>query len=156
MKENLQNNTICVKEMGTRIAFSHWKWMFIGICTTESDLCNKHESGGSQLTSHLAAFWLIISSDGSQGNDTRVNDPSRMQCQANIKIIVYGMCSFVRLVFFMCIDNYFFPSPPSNAEVKNEWSCTTTPLYALLLCSWTTLYLFYVYHLNLSFYYAVI
>jgi hypothetical protein len=31
-------------------------------------------------------------------------------------------------------------SPPTSAEVKNEWSCTSTPSYAFLTCTRTTLH----------------
>jgi hypothetical protein len=47
-------------------------------------------------------------------------------------------------------EAFFFPevkrpgregdnSPPSNAEVKNKWSFTSTPPYALMACTGTTL-----------------
>jgi hypothetical protein len=35
------------------------------------------------------------------------------------------------------------PSPPSSAEVKNEWHCTCTSTYTILVCTGTTLHLLY-------------
>jgi hypothetical protein len=35
-------------------------------------------------------------------------------------------------------------SPPSSAEVKNDWSYTYTLPYVLMVCTGTTLPLFYV------------
>jgi hypothetical protein len=34
-------------------------------------------------------------------------------------------------------------SPPSNAEVKNEWSSTSSPLYAFMVWTGTTILLSY-------------
>ena len=33
-------------------------------------------------------------------------------------------------------------SPPSSAEVKNEWICNFTPSYAFMACTGTCFYLF--------------
>lgn len=32
-------------------------------------------------------------------------------------------------------------SPQCNAEIKNEWHCTSSPPYAFMVCTWITLHL---------------
>jgi len=44
--------------------------------------------------------------------------------------------SFLGLKQPGCKDNHF---PPSSTEVKNEWIYTSTPLYALMVWTGTTL-----------------
>jgi hypothetical protein len=39
-------------------------------------------------------------------------------------------------------EGEFDHSPSSNAEVRNEWRYKSTPLVALMLCTWTLLLYF--------------
>jgi hypothetical protein len=45
------------------------------------------------------------------------------------EVVMIVLTPFIIIIIIIII----FGSPPFSAEVKNDWSCTSTPLYALWL-----------------------
>jgi hypothetical protein len=47
-------------------------------------------------------------------------------------------------------------SPPSSAEIENDWSCTSTAAYVFMVCRGTCTFAFALQHINLSYCVCVI